>query len=128
MLVDAVESSRFITAKKSERLIGKLGKLTSESHARQLDRHIYMEGTAKPENECIYYSVDEIHTPFRKNGRSPFSITNTPRRKKRYSSITVTAISSARMPLSGAGIVITQWAGRKSTGSWHSSEWIEWWL
>ena len=67
-------------------------------------------------------------TPFRKNGRSPFSITNTPRRKKRYSSITATAISSARMPLSGAGIVITQWAGRKSTGSWHSSEWIEWWL
>ena len=61
LLVDAVESSRFITAKKSERLIGKLGKLTSESHARQLDRHIYMEGTAKPENECIYYSVDEIH-------------------------------------------------------------------
>ena len=61
LLVDAVESSRFITAKKSERLIEKLGKLTSESHARQLDRHIYMEGTAKPENECIYYSVDEIH-------------------------------------------------------------------
>ena len=51
LLVDAVESSRFITAKKSERLIEKLGKLTSESHARQLDRHIYMEGTAKPENE-----------------------------------------------------------------------------
>ena len=61
LLVDAVESSRFITAKKSKRLIEKLGKLTSESHARQLDRHIYMEGTAKPENECIYYSVDEIH-------------------------------------------------------------------
>ena len=61
LLVDAVESSRFITAKKSERLIEKLGKLTSESHARQLDRHIYMEGPANPENECIYYSVDEIH-------------------------------------------------------------------
>ena len=61
LLVDAVEFSRFITAPKSERLIEKLGKLTSESHARQLDRHIYMEGTAKPENECIYYSVDEIH-------------------------------------------------------------------
>ena len=47
LLADAVESSRFITAKKSERLIEKLGKLTSESHARQLDRHIYMEGTVK---------------------------------------------------------------------------------
>ncbi|EKC75254.1 hypothetical protein LEA_05313, partial [human gut metagenome] len=91
---------------KSERLIEKLGKLTSESHARQLDRHIYMDGTAKPENECIYYSVDEIHNAIQKNGRSPFSITNTHRRKKRYSSITATTISSAHMPLSGAGIAI----------------------
>ena len=72
LLVDAVESSRFITAKKSERLIGKLGKLTSESHARQLDRHIYMEGTAKPENECIYYSVDEIHNAIQEKRQITF--------------------------------------------------------
>lgn len=72
LLVDAVESSRFITAKKSERLIEKLGKLTSESHARQLDRHIYMEGTAKPENECIYYSVDEIHNAIQKKRQITF--------------------------------------------------------
>ena len=62
LLVDAVESSRFITARKSEQLIEKLGKLTSESYAYQLDRHIYMDGTVKPENECIYYSVDKIHS------------------------------------------------------------------
>ena len=72
LLVDAVESSRFITAKKSERLIEKLGKLTSESHARQLDRHIYMEGTAKPENECIYYSVDEIHNAIQEKWQITF--------------------------------------------------------
>ena len=80
LLVDAVESSRFITAKKSERLIEKLGKLTSESHARQLDRHIYMDGTAKPENECISAWMRSI-TPFRKNGRSLSSITNTHHKK-----------------------------------------------
>lgn len=72
LLVDAVESSRFITAKKSERLIEKLGKLTSESHARQLDRHIYMDGTAKPENECIYYSVDEIHNAIQEKRQITF--------------------------------------------------------
>ena len=72
LLVDAVESSRFITAKKSKRLIEKLGKLTSESHARQLDRHIYMEGTAKPENECIYYSVDEIHNAIQEKRQITF--------------------------------------------------------
>ena len=67
-------------------------------------------------------------TPFRKNGRSLSSITNTHRKKKRYSSITVTAISSAHMPLSGAGIAIMLWAGRKSMENWHSSGWTEWWL
>ena len=66
LLVDAVESSRFITAKKSEQLIEKLGKLTSESYAYQLDRHIYMDGTVKPENECIYYSVDKINSAIQK--------------------------------------------------------------
>lgn len=62
LLVDAVESSRFITAKKSEKLIEKLGQLTSHSCAGELDRHVYMSGTPKPENECIYYTVDAIHT------------------------------------------------------------------
>lgn len=60
LLVDAVESSRFITFQKSERLIQKISTLTSQHHAKQLERHIYMDGTAKPENECIYYTVDKI--------------------------------------------------------------------
>ena len=62
LLADAEESSRFITVKKSERLLAKLGKLTSKAHAGELERHIYMDGTAKPENEAIYYSVDVIQT------------------------------------------------------------------
>ena len=83
LLVDAVESSRFITAKKSKRLIEKLGKLTSESHARQLDRHIYMEGTAKPENECIYYSVDEIHNAIQEKRQITFQYYEyTPQKEK----------------------------------------------
>ena len=83
LLVDAVESSRFITAKKSKRLIEKLGKLTSESHARQLDRHIYMDGTAKPENECIYYSVDEIHNAIQKKRQITFQYYEyTPQKEK----------------------------------------------
>ena len=83
LLVDAVESSRFITAKKSERLIEKLGKLTSESLARQLDRHIYMEGTAKPENECIYYSVDEIHNAIQEKRQITFQYYEyTPQKEK----------------------------------------------
>ena len=62
LLVDAVESSRFITPKKSKDLIDKLGQLTSNGQAAQLNRHIYMDGTAKPENEAIYYIVDTLQS------------------------------------------------------------------
>ena len=83
LLVDAVESSRFITAKKSERLIEKLGKLTSESYAYQLDRHIYMDGTVKPENECIYYSVDKIHSAIQEKRQITFQYFEyTPQKEK----------------------------------------------
>ena len=60
LLVDAVESSHFITAKKSEVLIEKLGHLASTAQAEQLNRHVYMDGTAKPDNETIYYTIDAI--------------------------------------------------------------------
>lgn len=48
LLVDAVESSRFITRKKSAELV-------SSSQAKELNRPFYMVGTAKPDNETIYY-------------------------------------------------------------------------
>ena len=60
LLVDAVESSRFITEKKSEVLIEKLSHLASTAQAEQINRHVYMEGTAKPNNEVIYYTIDAI--------------------------------------------------------------------
>lgn len=60
LLVDAVGASQFITEKKSTALIKKLGQLTSASHAECLNRRIYIDGTIKPENELIYYSVDAI--------------------------------------------------------------------
>ena len=83
LLVDAVESSRFITARKSERLIEKLGKLTSESYAHQLDRHIYMDGTVKPKNECIYYSVDKIHSAIQEKRQITFQYFEyTPQKEK----------------------------------------------
>lgn len=83
LLVDAVESSRFITAKKSKQLIHKIGMLTSEYHAAQLNRHIYMDGTAKPENECIYYTVDKIQTAIQEKRKILFQYYEyTPRKEK----------------------------------------------
>lgn len=61
LLVDAVESSKFITAKKSNALVKKLMGIAGENYAEQLERHLYTAGRVKPENESIFYAVDIIH-------------------------------------------------------------------
>jgi len=61
LLVDAVQSSRFITEKKSAGLIAKLSSLTSQAQAQSLKRQIHVTGRPKSINEQSYYSVDAIH-------------------------------------------------------------------
>jgi predicted DNA-binding transcriptional regulator YafY len=61
LLVDAVQSSRFITEKKSEELINKLSSLTSAAQAKHLQRQVYVAGRAKAMNETVYYCIDQIH-------------------------------------------------------------------
>ena len=62
LLVDAVQSSRFITRKKSDALIRKLERLASVYQARQLQRQVFVSGRIKVMNESIYYNVDKLHT------------------------------------------------------------------
>ena len=62
LLVDAVQSSRFITKNKSEQLIRKLERLTSCHLAGQLRRSVYVSGRVKTTNERIYLNVDAVHT------------------------------------------------------------------
>lgn len=61
LLVDAVESSKFITAKKSKTLIEKIHTLTSEEQIAKLKRNNYVAGRVKPDNEMIYYIVDTVN-------------------------------------------------------------------
>ena len=61
LLVDAVQSSRFITSSKSEELIAKLSKLTSSQRAKELKRQVYVAGRAKTLNKSVYYAIDAIH-------------------------------------------------------------------
>lgn len=62
LLVDAVQSSRFITHKKSEGLIKKLSLLTSNYQASQLKRQVFIADRPKAINEGVYYNIDAIHT------------------------------------------------------------------
>ena len=62
LLVDAVQSSRFITQKKSDSLIRKIERLTSRYEARKLQRQVVVADRIKAMNESIYYNVDKIHS------------------------------------------------------------------
>ena len=57
LLVDAVQSSVFITEKKSKELIDKLSLLTSKPQAQNLKRLTIM-GQPKSANEQTFYSID----------------------------------------------------------------------
>lgn len=62
LLVDAVQSSRFISQRKSNDLIGKLESQASRYQARQLQRQVYVDRRAKTMNESVYYTIDKLHT------------------------------------------------------------------
>ena len=62
LMVDAVQSSRFITRKKSQELIRKLETLCSREEARQLSSQVVVYNRPKTLNETIYYNVDRIHS------------------------------------------------------------------
>jgi len=83
LLVDAVQSSRFITEKKSNELIAKLSSLTNEAQAKQLRRQVYVAGCAKSFNEMSYYSVDAIHTAINDRKKIAFKYFDYDVKKKR---------------------------------------------
>lgn len=71
-LVDAVQSCRFITQKKSRELIKKLERMSGKYDAGQLQRHVYVAGRVKTENESIYYSIDALHHAMQENKKISF--------------------------------------------------------
>ena len=72
LLVDAVQSCRFISNKKSEELIRKLSSLTSGEQAKQLKRQVFIANRAKTINEAVYYSIDQIHYAINGNKKITF--------------------------------------------------------
>ena len=61
LLVDSVQSAKFITQKKSNSLIRKLEGMVSKYEARQLHRQVIISGRVKAMNESIYFNVDKLH-------------------------------------------------------------------
>ena len=61
LLIDAVESSRFMTEEQSKRLVEKLTSLTSATSADKLKRNLHVSGRVKAVNKQIFYIVDAIN-------------------------------------------------------------------
>lgn len=73
LLVDAVQASKFITARKSRELIRKLESLTSEGEARRLQRQVHIVNRIKTVNENIYYNVDQMNEAILGNKKISFT-------------------------------------------------------
>lgn len=72
LLVDSVQSSKFITHKKTMTLIRKIEKLASIHEAQLLQRQVYVKNRIKTMNESIYYNVDAIHDGISQNRKIQF--------------------------------------------------------
>lgn len=72
LLIDAVESSKFITTKKSKELIAKLSTLVSRHQIKDLNRDNYLMQVRKPKNEKIYYIVDTINRAIKEDKQISF--------------------------------------------------------
>ena len=73
LLIDAIQSSKFITQTKSRELITKIKSFVSEHQAKQLQRQVYINDRVKTMNESVYYNVDDIHTAINQNQKIRFN-------------------------------------------------------
>lgn len=73
LLVDAVESSKFITTSKSKELIDKLKLFAGVKTAGELDRQVFVEDRVKSENSAVLYTVDTIHRAINSNTKITFA-------------------------------------------------------
>ncbi len=82
VLIDAVESAKFITEKKSIELTRKLAALTSEQNAAKLKRHLCTTGRVRSLNEKCWYIIDAINEAINTGRRISFHYTDIDGRKR----------------------------------------------
>ena len=84
LLVDTVQSAKFLTEKKSRELIHKLETLCSRFEAEQLSRQVVIISRPKAVSEVIYINVDHVHTAIYENRKLSFQYAEwTPQKEMR---------------------------------------------
>ncbi len=72
LLVDAVQSSRFLTQRKSDALVKGVKKLASTRQRKLLDKRVHVEGRIKMQNESVFYNVDRIQAALARRRKVSF--------------------------------------------------------
>lgn len=72
LLADAVQSSRFLTKRMANRLVGGISSLGSQHQSRALARNVHVEGRIKMQNESVFHHVDTIHEALRQHRQVMF--------------------------------------------------------
>lgn len=72
LLVDAVQSSRFITQKQCNLLVGNIKSLASSNQCALLDKRIHVAGRIKSKNDSVFSSIDVIHDAMRQRRKVSF--------------------------------------------------------
>ena len=72
LLIDAVASSKFISASKSRELIEKLSSLSSRNQAEEFKRNIDVEGRIRTDNEHTHLIIDAINAAINDNKKISF--------------------------------------------------------
>ena len=72
MLLDAVQSSKFLTENKSRQLATTLKGLASLRQRQTLDKFVHVEGRIKNQNDSVFHNVDTIHAAIRQKRKVSF--------------------------------------------------------
>ena len=83
LLVDAIQSSKFITKEKSFEMIEKL-KIFAGSRSGELSRQVFVKDRVKNENAASIYAIDRIHTAIKENLKVTFGYFDYTAEKKKY--------------------------------------------
>lgn len=72
LLVDAVQSSRFLTQRTADRLVKKLSALASVHEREALKRRVHVDGRVKSQSDSVFHNVDTIHEAMRQKRKVAF--------------------------------------------------------
>ena len=119
LLIDAVNSSRLITEKRSRVLGRKLLSTVSEYQRKQLKRSVYTTEKIKPKNEKIFMVVDCINDAIQSRHKIRKSTMVT---RRKSCAMTEKSMSSALMPCTGMRISTMSSAGLRRDNAWLHTE------